>query len=61
MFINFWYAAALAKDVTDDKPLKVRMLGQNFALFRDSDGRRPLRERHLHPPLRLTVRRQGEG
>jgi len=38
MFINFWYAAALAKDITGDKPLKVRMLGQNFALFRDSQG-----------------------
>jgi phenylpropionate dioxygenase-like ring-hydroxylating dioxygenase large terminal subunit len=38
MFINFWYAAALATDVTADKPLKVRMLGQNFSLFRDSAG-----------------------
>ena len=38
MFINFWYAAAPAKDVTAAKPLKVRMLGQNFALFRDSQG-----------------------
>ena len=40
MFINFWYAAALGKDVTGDKPLKVRMLGQNFALFRDSRASR---------------------
>ena len=38
MFINFWYAAALGKDVTAEKPLKVKMLGQNFALFRDSNG-----------------------
>ena len=38
MFINFWYAAAPAKDVTASKPLKVRMLGQNFSLFRDSQG-----------------------
>ncbi len=38
MFINFWYAAALGKDVNADKPLKVRMLGQNFALYRDSTG-----------------------
>lgn len=38
MFINFWYAAALSRQVTADKPLKVRMLGQNFSLFRDSNG-----------------------
>jgi phenylpropionate dioxygenase-like ring-hydroxylating dioxygenase large terminal subunit len=38
MFINFWYAAAPSKDVTAEKPLKVRMLGQNFSLFRDSKG-----------------------
>ena len=38
MFINFWYAAAPAQDVNATKPLKVKMLGQNFALFRDSQG-----------------------
>ncbi len=38
MFINFWYAAAPGKDISADKPLKVRMLGQNFALYRDSAG-----------------------
>ena len=37
MFINFWYAAALATQLTD-KPFKRRMLGQNFVLFRDSQG-----------------------
>lgn len=37
MFINFWYAAAESKNVTD-KPVSVRMLGQDFVLFRDSDG-----------------------
>ena len=37
MFINFWYAAEESKNVTD-KPVSVRMLGQDFVLFRDSDG-----------------------
>ncbi|MEC9375984.1 MAG: aromatic ring-hydroxylating dioxygenase subunit alpha [Pseudomonadota bacterium] len=37
MFINFWYAAALSENVTD-KPVEVRMLGQDFVLFRDSNG-----------------------
>jgi phenylpropionate dioxygenase-like ring-hydroxylating dioxygenase large terminal subunit len=37
MFINFWYAAALATDLTD-KPFRRRMLGQDFVLFRDALG-----------------------
>ncbi len=37
MFINFWYVAATSRQLTD-KPLKVRMLGHNFVLFRDSTG-----------------------
>ncbi|MCS6947178.1 MAG: aromatic ring-hydroxylating dioxygenase subunit alpha [Steroidobacteraceae bacterium] len=38
MFINFWYAAARSAALSA-KPLGVRMLGQDFALFRDRDGR----------------------
>ncbi|MDJ0928558.1 MAG: aromatic ring-hydroxylating dioxygenase subunit alpha [Gammaproteobacteria bacterium] len=37
MFINFWYAAGRATEFTD-QPLKRRMLGQDFVLFRDSQG-----------------------
>jgi nitrite reductase/ring-hydroxylating ferredoxin subunit len=37
MFINFWYCAATSNEIRG-KPVKVRMLGQNFVLFRDSDG-----------------------
>ena len=37
MFINFWYAA-LRSDQLADQPVKVRMLGQNFVLFRDTAG-----------------------
>jgi phenylpropionate dioxygenase-like ring-hydroxylating dioxygenase large terminal subunit len=37
MFINFWYAAALSKELVD-KPIKVRMLGRHFVLFRDGSG-----------------------
>ena len=38
MFINFWYAA-FRSDQLADQPAKVRMLGQNFVLFRDSAGK----------------------
>lgn len=37
MFINFWYPAEEAASVTD-KPLKVRMLGLDFVLWRDRTG-----------------------
>ena len=37
MFINFWYAAELSSVITD-KPVKARMLGQDFVLFRDTRG-----------------------
>lgn len=37
MFINFWYAAAQSTDLTD-QPVKRRMLGQDFVLFRDTKG-----------------------
>lgn len=37
MFINFWYAAAVASELTE-QPIKRRMLGQDFVLFRDSNG-----------------------
>lgn len=38
MFINFWYVAGIAGEITD-QPLKRRMLGLDFVLFRDSEGR----------------------
>jgi len=38
LFINFWYAA-LRSDQLAGQPAGVRMLGQNFVLFRDSAGR----------------------
>jgi phenylpropionate dioxygenase-like ring-hydroxylating dioxygenase large terminal subunit len=37
MFINFWYVAGTAGEITD-QPVKRRMLGLDFVLFRDSDG-----------------------
>ncbi|VAV99233.1 hypothetical protein MNBD_ALPHA02-1474 [hydrothermal vent metagenome] len=37
MFINFWYPACLSEELTE-RPLKVMMLGCNFALFRDQKG-----------------------
>jgi phenylpropionate dioxygenase-like ring-hydroxylating dioxygenase large terminal subunit len=38
MYINFWYPIAQSKEVTDDAPLKVRILGLPFVAFRDSGG-----------------------
>ena len=37
MFINFWYAAALSSELRE-RPMRVRMLGQHFVLFRDAQG-----------------------
>ncbi len=38
MFINFWYVAEESKNVTDT-PVYVKMLGQDFVIFRDSQGK----------------------
>ena len=38
MYINFWYPAEESARITD-KPVHVRMLGQDFVLFRDSSGK----------------------
>ena len=37
MYINFWYPVILGEELKDE-PVKVRMLGQNFVVFRDSEG-----------------------
>jgi phenylpropionate dioxygenase-like ring-hydroxylating dioxygenase large terminal subunit len=39
MLINNWYVAAWSHEVTRNKPLQVRMLGCDFVLFRDDQGR----------------------
>jgi phenylpropionate dioxygenase-like ring-hydroxylating dioxygenase large terminal subunit len=38
MYINFWYAAAWSHEVRGE-PSRVRMLGHDFVLFRDSTGK----------------------
>ncbi len=38
MLTNLWYVAEWSAKVKD-KPVKVRLLGQNFVLFRDSNGK----------------------
>ncbi|NBX41688.1 MAG: aromatic ring-hydroxylating dioxygenase subunit alpha, partial [Gammaproteobacteria bacterium] len=38
MLLNLWYVAALESDVPSDRPLGVRMLGQDLVLFRDAEG-----------------------
>lgn len=39
MYINFWYAMAESQEIEADKPLRVRVLSQNFVLFRDTGGK----------------------
>lgn len=39
MFINSWYVAERSRNLTAGRPLKVRMLGRDFVLFRDAAGR----------------------
>lgn len=39
LFTNVWYIAEASETLTADKPLKVKMLGREFVLFRDSAGR----------------------
>ena len=39
MLINNWYVAAYANEVTAAKPLAVRMLGCDFVMYRDAEGR----------------------
>jgi phenylpropionate dioxygenase-like ring-hydroxylating dioxygenase large terminal subunit len=38
MLTNLWYVAEWSKNVAD-KPVRARVLGQNFVLFRDSSGK----------------------
>ncbi len=38
MFINFWYPAEQSCNLAE-QPLQVRMLGQDFVLWRDADGK----------------------
>lgn len=38
MLINLWYVAEWSETL-EDKPVKVKMLGQNFVLFRDEQGK----------------------
>ena len=37
MYINFWYVADQSQNITES-PVKKKMLGQNFVLFRDTKG-----------------------
>lgn len=39
MLINLWYVAEWSSAVTHAKPVKVKMLGQHLALFRDTKGK----------------------
>lgn len=38
MYINFWYPVAACEDLTNEKPLRVRILCLDFVAFRDAAG-----------------------
>ena len=38
MYINFWYPVARCEEVTNEAPVRVRILCVDFVAFRDSDG-----------------------
>ena len=38
MYINFWYVAAKSEEISSEAPSKIRMLGHEFALWRDTAG-----------------------
>jgi phenylpropionate dioxygenase-like ring-hydroxylating dioxygenase large terminal subunit len=38
MYMNFWYPVAASEDITNDAPLRVRILSMNFVAFRDTAG-----------------------
>ena len=38
MYINFWYPIALSKEITNEEPLGVELLGFKFVAFRDTEG-----------------------
>jgi phenylpropionate dioxygenase-like ring-hydroxylating dioxygenase large terminal subunit len=38
MYINFWYPIATSEEVTNEKPVRARVLGHDFVAFRDTSG-----------------------
>ena len=38
MYMNFWYPVAASENVTNEAPLRVRILSLDFVAFRDQAG-----------------------
>ncbi len=38
MYINFWYPIALSTEITNEKPLAVKIMSLDFVAFRDTHG-----------------------
>lgn len=38
MYINFWYPIALSAEITNEKPLAVKIMSLDFVAFRDTHG-----------------------
>ena len=39
MYINFWYPIALSTEITNEKPLAVKIMSLDFVAFRDTQGK----------------------
>ena len=38
MYINFWYPIILAKELRQEKPVKVKVLGMDLVVYKTTDG-----------------------
>ena len=61
---RYWLPAALSADLPepDGDPIRVRLVGQDFVAFRDSDGRVGILDEHCpHRRASLVLGRVGHG
>lgn len=59
---RYWQPVALSREVPPDEPVPIRILGENLVLFRNSDGKIGILERHCaHRGLDLSFGRVENG
>lgn len=58
---NDWHVAARAADVTDDRPLAVRMLGEDVVLWRSEGRVRAWKDLCIHRGAKLSLGRVAGG
>ena len=59
LFRNYWLPACLSRELTTDgAPLRLKLLGEDFLAFRDSQGQVGLVEPRCSPPRRISIFRK---